>query len=214
MPQIMGMGNTLISTVGETEAPILEGIRFCGDIRRIILLSSKDTSQIAEKIAEKIQIYEVRHVLVDAFDFSDVVNKIVEVSREQEGSLVFDITGGTKIMSSAAVFSASFLNAKVLYIQYKNDKMSPLWVPVVRISLKDYLRPMLISLLKILSEKDGISYKQIAKTIDLSVVAVSSNMEQLRAKGLVEVEKGARTYKSSLTPLGRLVLSIGQVNEK
>lgn len=117
------MRNVHIMTVGLTPKPIIEGIN-AYQIDDIFLLyneGSKTEANSIRALTEKLFI-NCTLVEVDKFDLEDVVVKILSIIKKNIGNRIhINITGGTKIMSSAGVIAGFFLVQR--FIILKNQKI-------------------------------------------------------------------------------------------
>jgi len=63
-----------------------------------------------------IDFFSFKHVFVDAHDTQDIYEKLSEVLKSNEESILLDITGGTKVMSATAGALAWELNLDICYL--------------------------------------------------------------------------------------------------
>ncbi|MEJ5350984.1 MAG: DUF1887 family CARF protein [Melioribacteraceae bacterium] len=109
----------LINLIGEQPIPNLIPILYYKPDKVINLYS--DTTKIVErKLRELIPNCEPQEI--DAYDFQNILNVIRNKISNEKGELIFNITGGTKIMSLALYEAAKDKIANFIYLQSEQNK--------------------------------------------------------------------------------------------
>jgi hypothetical protein len=109
---------TLINLIGEQPIPNLLPILYLKPAKTIIL-STPTTENIAKRIQKLTD--NCTKIIVEPYDiqeFKDTVNKLINQNEEY----VFNITGGTKIMSVALYEIAIEKKADIIYLQSEGKK--------------------------------------------------------------------------------------------
>ena len=110
-----------IATVGLTKEPIFHGVNTYPVDKLILLHSNDDKSkenslEIAQVVKEMKIICEIQEV--DAFDLENVMITIMDLHKKYvQDNMSINLTGGTKVMASAALLAGYILGVRVYYIQ-------------------------------------------------------------------------------------------------
>ncbi|MBI2647671.1 hypothetical protein HYW99_04285, partial [Candidatus Woesearchaeota archaeon] len=132
------MKKILITTVGEQEKPLYEGMKVISKIDKVYLLASDFTDNIAEKIKQNISnLYQADVIKINEKELDSIIDSLIELHRKEKNSeFVYNLTGGTKIMSLACHVVASFLGERMLYIFKRGDNsMEIIEVPVLKYNI-------------------------------------------------------------------------------
>jgi len=208
----------LIVTVGEQEKPIFEGLRVANNVDIVFLLASKFTENKAEEIKKSIeQIYHVQIVLIDEVSFDDIIKKIVFIHKENLNSeFLYNISGGTKIMSLACYTLASFLGEKVFYIFKKQSgEMELIRLPTLKINL-DFLRESLsgkkLKFLELIKEKPR-TITELSKILKLAKPTISLGyVDKLEQQNLImRTPSSKRSQKIRITEEGEILLHLKEL---
>lgn len=107
---------TLVALMGEQPIPLLLSIREQKP-DRVIIVHTARTEGRAGKLQELIagEVNEVILIESAAYDLRKVMEDI-QAALPKEGEVIFDVTGGTKVMSLAATLIAQQHGAKMTYI--------------------------------------------------------------------------------------------------
>lgn len=209
------MRNLQIATVGETAAPIKEGINAYRTDDLYLLFDEKTKNNAIEirKLAEELNI-KCSLVEIIQFDMEDIFLHIIKIAKKNPNhNIIINVTGGTKIMSNAAFIAGYLLHANVFYIREdKENKGVPLQervyeLPVPSIQIEN-LDVKQISILKFILDNNGKIEKgtsQISNGLKLSPQLVSYHILKLEGGNLVKTEKTGRNNIISLTSAGRFV---------
>ena len=116
-----------IATVGVTPSIISDVITGVGMIDRVYLLPSEDTVSYAETIKDEFPRMDIRIKKVLQYDFMDVLNTIYDIKKDVEEEFEnndrilhsirysINITGGRKLMITAAAVASIYLRADMYY---------------------------------------------------------------------------------------------------
>jgi len=119
---------TLIATMGFDERRILPSLRLM-PYDRLILVAGRDTFRSAGFRRLKVLEPELRTVRVDPFDLTDALESIRETVRRAaaEGPVRISASGGTKILTNAAILAAFQEGVETWYCDPE-----PVRLPVLR----------------------------------------------------------------------------------
>ncbi len=108
----------LINLIGEQPIPNLLPILYLKPDDNILLYSTT-TEKAAKRLERLIKIK--KKILIDPYDIQEIMNE-VNKNVMDENDLIFNITGGTKIMSSALFKIAQDKKADFVYLQSEGNK--------------------------------------------------------------------------------------------
>ncbi|MHA1399440.1 MAG: HFX_2341 family transcriptional regulator domain-containing protein [Candidatus Heimdallarchaeaceae archaeon] len=214
------MVNLHIATVGKTVDPILEGINYF-PIDHLILLynegaskndsgsfnEAKEIEETALKLKIKCDLKEV-----NLFDMEDVFTKIIIIVNKFKGANIHvNITGGTKIMSTAAFSAAFLLGLNAYYIRQEMngvneslaDRVIELPVPKVQLDELDNNQQKILIYLLENQRTDNLGTTRISNDLELKPQLVSYHINQLEKAKLIINEKTGRSNIIRLTNAGR-----------
>ncbi|UJG40385.1 MAG: DUF6293 family protein [Candidatus Heimdallarchaeum aukensis] len=205
------MRNVHIMTVGLTPKPIIEGIN-AYQIDDIFLLyneGSKTEANSIRALTEKLFI-NCTLVEVDKFDLEDVVVKILSIIKKNIGNRIhINITGGTKIMSSAGVIAGFFSGSEIYYIKEpkNNDPLSDriIKLPIPKVQLDD-IKDNAKKILTLILERGGkicSANSEISDVLNIRPQLVSYYINKLEKENLIENKKEGRNNIIKLTNAGR-----------
>ena len=231
-----------IATVGDHEVMIYKVFNHLSDIDRLYLLYTvadeyetylEDKDQYCNK-AKTIK-KELSNLCPDIIlkpvrleDFMGIVQTIYSIARENgtEPRYSINISGGTKLMSAAAYYSAYYIRADVYYSQRIDDKNGdpiPSLTKVIKIdapkavNLRGYTK-LQKEILKFVEQyesgridRSDFVYKNVLSNVDIAnhlktnKQNISNNLKSLVAKGLLEKEVEGRNNSIKLTPHGVMI---------
>lgn len=231
-----------IATVGDHEAMIYKVFNHLSDIDRMYLLYTVD-DEYAIYLEDKDKYFNKAKAIRDELcnlcpdiilkpirleDFMGVIQTIYAIARENgtEPRYSINITGGTKLMSAAAYYSAYYIRADVYYSQRIDDKDGnpiPSLTKVIEIdapkavNLRGYTK-LQKEILKFVEKyesgqldtsdfvyKDVLANVDIANHLKTNKQNISNNLKSLVAKGLLEKEVEGRNNSIRLTPHGVMI---------
>ena len=184
----------------------------------------RDVAEDARKDLEKVHsTSRIRLYPIDAFDMRSGIDAIItaaaEVIREYksekaEYDIVINITGGTDVMTSAALLAGIMLDAKLYYIKTKRDEETneyrdPEVIDIVPPKLLvDDINEKKYSVMRTISEHGGdISLSELAKQAGFnSSPAVKRHIDELEEKGVISSYREGKKRFLRLTDNGRMFL--------
>lgn len=132
-------------------------------------------------------------VTVNAFDIIECARRMKqEVRKHDREEIVFNLTGGTPVISSAATLVCILEGLRAVYIHEETRAEASLPLLAVRYDaiLNDAQKRVLSFVLD--AGEDGRSQSEIGKSLDLSPSTVSHHVRQLKAQQLLRVEEDVK----------------------
>lgn len=204
--------NVLVVTVGEQEKPLYEGFKRIRSIDKVYLLASRFSEKYAEDIKQGIsKIYESEIVMINEKNLQETINMVIELhKKEKKCNFVYNITGGTKIMSVACHVVASFLGEEIFYIFKDKESMEFISVPVLKYNLIDLIdkKDKKYQILRILSENKLI-LTALSDKLKLKKPTVLGHLDKLLKYNLIATESNTKNY--SITDTGKIFLNLLEV---
>lgn len=219
-----------IATVGTRPEVVFQIINYLGGIDRIHLLHTTETKKAALQIQDGIKFThkDVSLVEVDEADFRGTVETIYQIAKGYgpNDRFTINVTGGTKIMSSAACFASYTIRAE-LYYSYlprdaegtpdpENARIIEFGTPVA--DNTSHYKPIKRRILKFIDaweagKIDGkdtrgvrLSNIDIAEEFKITKVAVGGHLKTLREDGLISIERDGRNNSIKLTEDGIMIV--------
>lgn len=218
--------HALFSLMGSQPGPVFNATQLLQWTDLFILYSEKfrDVAEEAKKNLEKVHSTSIiRLYPIDAFDMRSGIDAIVTAaaevireykSEEAEYDIVINITGGTDVMTSAALLAGIMLDAKLYYIKTKRDEETneyrdPEVIDIVPPKLLvDDIDERKYSVMRTISEHVGdISLADLAEEAGFnSSAAVKRHIDVLEEKGVVSSYREGKKRFLKLTNNGRMFL--------
>lgn len=207
---------THIATLGREAGHVFSAFKIYR-IDKLVLLTSKEFVSKAREVSEKAEPFRVKTIIeiIDPFSTSaypDIINKIIEYTKMETSpdQVYVNITGGTNLMSSAALTAAQFTGTNAYYVMRGADKDEVLEVPILKISLKDALSEKQKSVFKVLYQEiktkgDIRNINAFSKEYDLYKQKMNFYLKQFEKLGIVEVDRKGRENTIRLTQTGELL---------
>ncbi|MFQ5940089.1 MAG: DUF6293 family protein [Nitrososphaerales archaeon] len=206
-----------IATFGEREDDITVGIRNF-PITKLALLCYEDQKPKAEEFATRLETtlgIRISHLTVSRNNlFHTVLERIAELISSETGSvdhILMNVSGGDKILGSAALCAAFVNGIKVFGL---DNKGQPMLLPVIKLTYNEVISPVKIQILRAIEEAGGSvkSLEQLGQLVHLGKPLLSYHIQGstdargLAELGLVEVERGRGRLHVNLTTMGKLCI--------
>ena len=184
---------TIFATLGWEPKSVIPSLKIRDNVEKLIVYYSPDKK--GESACEKLWGYcssiklPLKSVkLENQFDLIKTAKEIRKDLRKYSGKdIVFNITGGTKVMSSAALLACILEAVPAVYCNEKTGKEETL--PLLQIRYKDFLTKPQKNILTVIKQLGGeCNAVDIAKETGLRKATVSHHIKQLEDMGLVVVE--------------------------
>jgi CRISPR-associated protein Csa3 len=228
--------SVLIATVGGTENVVKLGFRMMENVEKVILVPGKPFEEVMEKseikqgkiradpiqkayelkksiedFGAKVEIYEV-----NPLDFKECLLRIIELIQEQPvgTDIAVNVTGGTKLLSLAAMNAACMCYCKAFDVQEKGSGDTKVDLPSPNSGyfndIGDQAKKILLYLLeehkklkKPVEEYNDDELKsfinrEIALGLGVTSQTITNKLQMMEADGLLMSKKGAIKNSSGL----------------
>jgi DNA-binding MarR family transcriptional regulator len=126
-------------------------------------------------------------VEVDAFDIVGSAARMQqEIRRAGPASVLFNVTGGTKVLTAAAVLACVLEGVRATYIHEESEEEIPL--PLVTARYENILSPPQRRLLRHVATHPGATQSQLVAALGITKPTVSHHVKRLVASGLLRQE--------------------------
>ncbi|MBW3582597.1 MAG: MarR family transcriptional regulator [Euryarchaeota archaeon] len=203
---------TLYGTLGFTPEKFYPSIRHRGDVADIVLFhdghadSEKARSAVAKYCSELDIPFE--SVAVDAFDLIDSATRIQGVVRKRgQEDAVFNVTGGTKVLTAAAILTCILEGMPAVYIHETTGEEIPL--PLITVAYKRLLSDKQRQVLEHVAAHPGCTQAELREALGVTKPTISHHVQGLVDHRLLDERrdpKDARRKRLHLVPSARLLL--------
>jgi len=208
--------NLHIATLGKEIGHIMSSFKEF-KIEKLLLITSKDFEDRAKEIQEKVGYFNIITdiVYIDPFhstSYVEIITKIFEYVKNQdkEYELFFNITGGTNLMSSAALTAAQFIGGSAYYVIKGKQRDEFITIPIIKISLKDSITEKQKKILDIVYreiKKNGKikNLNKFSEDYGLYKQKLRFYIQQFEKLNLIKIDKSSREHTLELTETGELI---------
>ena len=187
----------LLGTLGHHPETLLPSIRSTKGVEEVVVFHSDhhDSIKAVEEIGRTCQMMEVvfsPRPIPDAFDLvstaMEIQKTILELRNTNKQIAVFNIAGGTRIMSASALLVCTLEGLNAVYVHDDSHKEIPL--PLLQIRYSDILTDQEKVILKFLLDKKGaeVTQRDLAKELQLHKATVNHHVQQLIEKRAIHLE--------------------------
>ena len=188
----------LLGTLGHHPETLLPSIRSTKGVEEVVVFHSdhQDSIKAVEEIGRTCQMMEVvfsPRPIPDAFDLvstaMEIQRTILELRNSNKQIAVFNIAGGTRIMSASALLVCTLEGLNAVYVHDDSHKEIPL--PLLQIRYSDILTDQEKVILKFLLDKKGaeVTQRDLAKELQLHKATVNHHVQQLIEKRAIHLEE-------------------------
>jgi len=153
---------------------------------------------------------------VEPWSYEEVLSEILEVVLDYPNHEVeFNISCGTRVMTTAAYMAALFTDSPVLFVSEVDDKVIGDLIEVQPISvsmLTSVKRRILADLVKMGGCVE--SQRSLGSRVELGVSSISKHLRHLEAAGYIKRSRKNRRNVVEITGLGRVVLRLKEVRKE
>lgn len=147
---------------------------------------------------------------VDAFDMLDATRHIRKSTDAFDpGQIVFNITGGTPVLSCAALLTCVLEGLRAETSNPEDPSQPPQTLPLLTLEYSELLTDAQRRVLRAIAERSGkVSQSDLVDVLDLRKATVSHHVKSLKERGLVSGERAedARMEYLSVPPSANLLL--------
>lgn len=201
----------IFGTLGFTPQKLIPTIRQRDDVQEVVVFH--DTHERSRAAAERVRTYcedlavgfEAREL--DAFDILTCAQAIRTRLRDAPtDEVVFNITGGTPIISSAALLTCLLEGVRAVTVDERTGKEVQL--PLLSIRYEEILNESQRGILRHILEHPGCTQSDLAQALGKSKATVSHHVGNLKDKGLLTATSlpDGRTEALEVIESGELLL--------
>lgn len=205
----------VFGTLGFTPEKFLPSLRHHAPIEEVRLFH--DSDKRSQDAAHDVQVYckelgvGCKTIEVDAFDIIEAADAIrAEVRAFDRGEVVFNITGGTAILSCAALLVAVLDGVPAETVDLRDLKQAPEALPLLTISYKELLTDAQRRVLRAITELgDDVTQRDLVEELGLRKATISHHVKTLKERGLIQgrgAEDGRMEYLD-VPPSANLLLA-------
>jgi CRISPR locus-related DNA-binding protein len=187
----------ILGTLGHHPDTLLPTIRSTSNIDEIVVFHSdhEDSFKAVQEIGSTCEMMDVTfspHLIPDAFDLVstslEIQKTIGDLRNAKKDIAVFNIAGGTRIMSASALLVCIIEGLNAVYVHDDSHKEIPL--PLLQIKYSDILTDQEKLILKFLLDRKGkdTTQKDLANELHLHKATINHDVQQLIEKRAVYLE--------------------------
>jgi CRISPR locus-related DNA-binding protein len=187
----------VLGTLGFRPESLIPTIKSTEDVTHVVVfIGPREESRAAY---EKVQTFclalgiEVESKEIpDAFDLigiaAEMQRDVCTLRASNETIAVFNIAGGTRLMSAAALLVCILEGLNSVYVH--DDTLQEIPLPLLQIRYSEVLTPMQRTILRFLLDNRDREYsqKEIAEAMDLHKATMNHHIKELIEKGAVRLE--------------------------
>lgn len=183
----------IFGTLGFTPEKLLPTVRATASVRKLHFYH--DDHERSREAAERVRAFcrdlrlDVEGVELDAFDIIECARRMRrDLQRAGAENAVFNITGGTPVISSAATLACILEGVRAVYIHETTREEIPL--PLLSLRYEEILNKEQRRVLGTVAAAGpaGITQAEIGRRLDLARATVSHHVTKLKRKQLLRAE--------------------------
>lgn len=170
--------------------------------------NEEDLEGIQSRLEEKMVPVIARKV--PPWDYHEILSAILEIVSEHEGySVEFNISCGTRIMTTAAYLAALFTDSPVYFVMNPDkDEIGDI-IEVQPVSVTLLSEPKKTILRKLEELGGSVDHQRVlGSRTELKASSVSKHLKSLEAAGYIRRGHHGRKTTVEITNLGRIVLNL------
>ena len=147
---------------------------------------------------------------VPPWNYHEVLSGILEiVSDHEDYDIEYNISCGTRVMTTAADLAALFTDSPVYFVMYPGKQRIGDIIEVQPVSVALLSEPKK-KILKRLEECGGMlnSQRELGSRADLKASSISKHLNSLDAAGYIKRTQRGRKTRVEITNLGKIVLNL------
>lgn len=207
----------IMATVGFTPAKVQPVIDREDEKEELVLFFDKDSKdnpgrsrRAAQELADSAQKLGLPCKLVplDAFDLVQCCQHIRREIRKREGKeVVLTISGGTRVLSSAALLASILEGKRAVHISERDNAVTTL--PLLRLEAGKVLNASQRRVLSFIRDHPNCQQREIAAALKLTKGTVSHHVQRLKQQKLLTADEDrddARSERLRAVPSADLLL--------
>ena len=187
---------SIMGTLGFRPDTILPTIRSTEGLQRVVVfhsdhVRSREAVTEVRDICEQMGLIFSHHEVPDAFNFMRVSKaiqtEIAAMRAAGEALHVFNVAGGTRIMSACALLVCTLEGVNCVYVH--DDTLEEIPLPMLQIRYSDVLTPVQRDILRYLLAHRGedVTQKGLGLAFSLHKATVNHHIKELAARGAVRL---------------------------
>jgi CRISPR locus-related DNA-binding protein len=209
----------LFGTLGWRPESLVPSIRSTPDLEALVFYHSDhpDSQKARDSVVDYCEAIGLRWKgveLPDAFDLLEIAKRMKSDVRRvrQEGSEIarFNISGGTRLMSSAALLVCILEGIPAVYVH--DETSEEIRLPLLRIEYSAALTPKQRRILEYLISNKGKQYteSELAEALQVHKATMNHHLKILESKGVVELITSPRDPRAKIVkPAPAIELLLG-----
>jgi CRISPR locus-related DNA-binding protein len=188
----------------------------CGGDKLALVYTEKNSDELKEITARmKRAGIPVIAKRVDPWGYHKILNGILEIVLEHsEYEIEFNISCGTRVMTSAAQMAALFIDSTVYFVTEKDGDVMGEIAQVEPISVSMLTEPKKNILSELVDLGGSVdSQKKLGTRTSLRASSISKHLKELERAGYISRELHNRQKSVEITGLGRTVLQLKRVRK-
>ncbi len=187
---------------------------------KVVIIHSKETEQDAKAISAEIRSkapWDAKEVLVDAWDYYDVLHKTVNVCLEHYGKeLCFNPSLGTRVMTTALFTVANFTSSNAYLVKEdgQGNSVDVIKIDPVQRQLLNTAKKRVLKTLDGAAEGGFATVGNLARAVGIRSGTTSDHVNDLEGWGYARTEPNGRRKRVYITPLGSAVLKMSKLWQK
>lgn len=181
----------VFGTLGFTPEKFLPSLRHHAPIDAVRVFH--DADERSQDAAQDVQAHcgeiglDCEAIQVDAFDMLEAAGAIrKETAAFEKGAIVFNITGGTAVLSTAALLTCVLEGIRAETSDLRDASRPPEALPLLTIEYNELLTDAQRRVLRAISERSGkVSQSDLVDILGLRKATVSHHVKSLKERGLV-----------------------------
>jgi len=191
----------IFGTIGSNPKVLIPTIRARDNVEKVVYYYARDTERekVSEKASRVVQEYCERkkikyepRMIENASDLLKIAKKIradLSMQKAQKNEIVFNVTGGTKVMCAAALLACILEGVNAVYVN--EDTKEELELPVIPYEYKHNLSKGQKKILQAIHALGrNCTLTELVKQTNLKKSTISYHISKLRRMGLVEIREG------------------------
>ncbi len=201
----------IFGTLGFTPNKFLPTLREHDNVEKAVVFHNNN--QKSQAAANEIDSYcrdvgiPYTQLAVDAFDLIECASAMQqEIRRTRDDSVLFNVTGGTKVLTAAAILTCILEGVRAVYVHEETNEEVPL--PLLTAPYEDLLTEPQRLVLQHVAAHPGCSQGDLCNALELTKPTVSHHISRLVTHGLLvqmNDPQDARRKSLHMIPSARLL---------
>ncbi len=211
--QVVDLNKRLhVATLGIYQNILIEYVITRRGADKVAIVYTEGNEEDLEGIQERLgsKMVPVISRKVPPWDYHEVLSAILEIVSEHEDySIEYNISCGTRVMTTAAYLAALFTDSPVYFVMYpgKNQIGDIIEIQPVSVTLLSESKRIILNKIEENGGSIG-SQRVLGKRTDLKASSISKHLKSLEDAGYIRRRHHGRKTEVEITNLGRIVLNL------